>query len=221
MEKTYFRQLPDFNYVSLDSNLSSEYTKVKNLFKRGKVRPDILNNLSYFTKYSILGDETPDQVSLKAYGTEEYDWLVLLANNIINVRDEWPLSNQSFYAYLIDTYGNDQNLQNVHHYETIQVVDLSGRVLLPKGIRTPEMKSFTYFEYETEQNITVENASEAITNYVYEERKQQEKRNIFLIKSDYINVILNDLMNMMKYKKGGEQYVSPTLKQGDNIKLFS
>lgn len=220
MAKTYFRQLPDFNYVSLDSNLSSEYTKVKNLFKRVKIRSDILNNLSYFTKYSIFGDETPDQVSLKAYDTEDYDWLVLLANNIINVRDEWPLSSQAFYAYLIDTYGNDQNLQNIHHYETIQVVDLSGRVLLPKGIRTKEMKSFTYFESETEQNITVENASEAITNYVYEERKQQQKRNIFLIKSDYVSVILNDILNIMKYKTGGEQYVSPTLKQGDNIKLF-
>ena len=102
--KTYFRQLPDFNYVNLDSNLSSEYTRVKNLFKRGELRSDIFVNLAFFNKYSIVGEESPDEVSLRLYDTEEFDWVILLANNIINVRYEWPLSNDSLYNYLIDVF---------------------------------------------------------------------------------------------------------------------
>ena len=219
--RTYFRQLPDFNYVNLDSNLSSEYTRVKNLFKRGELRSDIFVNLAFFSKYSIVGEESPDEVSLKLYETEEYDWVILLANNIINVRDEWPLSNDSLYNYLIDVYGSEENLQNIHHHETIEVKDDSGRVVLRKGLRTEEMYSFTYYERSTQQNITVSNASEAVSNYVDAIRKEEAKRNIFVLKPEYLNVLRNDIERIMQYKEGGEQYVSPTLKQGDNIKLFS
>ena len=51
----YFRNVPDFEYVSRfpgKRNLN-DYTLVKNLFKRGKIRDDIFGNLKYFTKYSI------------------------------------------------------------------------------------------------------------------------------------------------------------------------
>ena len=219
--KTYFRNVPDFNYVNLDSNLSSEYTRVKNLFKRGELRSDIFVNLTFFNKYSIVGEESPDEVSLKLYDTEEFDWVILLANNIINVRDEWPLSNESLYNYLIDVYGSEENLQKIHHYETIEIKDESGRVVLRKGLRTEEMYSFTYYERATQQNITVSNASEAISNYIDAVRKEEAKRNIFVLKPEYLNVLTNDIEKIMQYKEGGEQYVSPTLKQGDNIKLFS
>ena len=219
--KTYFRNVPDFNYVNLDSNLSSEYTRVKNLFKRGELRSDIFVNLTFFNKYSIVGEESPDEVSLKLYDTEEFDWVILLANNIINVRDEWPLSNDSLYNYLIDVYGSEENLQKIHHYETIEIKDDSGRVVLRKGLRTEEMYSFTYYERATQQNITVSNASEAISNYIDAVRKEEAKRNIFVLKPEYLNVLTNDIEKIMQYKEGGEQYVSPTLKQGDNIKLFS
>ena len=219
--KTYFRNLPDFNYINLDSNLSSEYTRVKNLFKRGELRSDVFVNLAFFNKYSIVGDETPDQISLKLYNTEEYDWVILLTNNIINVRDEWPLSNDSLYNYLIDVYGSEENLQKIHHHETIEVKDDSGRVVLRKGLRTEKMYSFTYYERSTQQNVTVSNASEAISNYVDAVRKEEAKRNIFVLKPEYLNVLTNDIERIMQYKEGGEQYVSPTLKQGDNIKLFS
>ena len=219
--KTYFRNVPDFNYVNLDSNLSSEYTRVKNLFKRGELRSDIFVNLTFFNKYSIVGEESPDEVSLKLYDTEEFDWVILLANNIINVRDEWPLSNDSLYNYLIDVYGSEENLQKIHHYETIEIKDESDRVVLRKGLRTEEMYSFTYYERATQQNITVSNASEAISNYIDAVRKEEAKRNIFVLKPEYLNVLTNDIEKIMQYKEGGEQYVSPTLKQGDNIKLFS
>ena len=88
MSRPYFREVPNFNYVNLDSNVSSEYIQMKNLFKRAKIRDDILDNVRFFNKYSIVGDERPDQVALKFYDDEKFDWLVLLSNNIINIRDE-------------------------------------------------------------------------------------------------------------------------------------
>ena len=43
MAKNYFSQLPDFEYVNRtdDGKLISDYTRVKNLFMRGKIREDI------------------------------------------------------------------------------------------------------------------------------------------------------------------------------------
>ena len=83
---SYFRQVPNFDYVSRDSNQRqiSEYATVKNLFRRGKLRDDIFGNLSYFTKYQIIGDERPDNVAYKLYNDETLDWVILLSNNTLS-----------------------------------------------------------------------------------------------------------------------------------------
>ena len=88
MAQNYFDQLPDFEYVNRtdDGKLISDYTKVKNLFIRGKIREDIFQDTTTFEKYSIEGDDRPDNVAEKFYGKAEYDWVVLISNNIINVK---------------------------------------------------------------------------------------------------------------------------------------
>ena len=58
------------------------------------------NNLTYFTKYQIVGDDRPDNVAFKVYDDETLDWVILLSNNITNIQTEWPLAHQSFYNFL-------------------------------------------------------------------------------------------------------------------------
>ena len=72
---SYFRQVPDFDYINRDSDGSGigDYQVVKNLFKRVKIRQDILENLAYFTKYQIIGDDRPDNVAFEIYGDETFD----------------------------------------------------------------------------------------------------------------------------------------------------
>ena len=64
------------------------------------------------------------------------------------------------------------------------------------------------------------NEVDAITNYTYEVRKEESKRNIYLIKAEYLELILDDVDRLMPYRKGSTQYVSRTLKRGEDIKLF-
>ena len=87
MARNYFSQLPDFEYVNRteDGKRISDYTQVKNLFKRGKLREDIFQETTFFEKYQIQGDDRPDNVAQKVYGDAALDWLVLLSNNIINI----------------------------------------------------------------------------------------------------------------------------------------
>ncbi|MBM5783198.1 MAG: hypothetical protein FJ368_07265, partial [Pelagibacterales bacterium] len=108
MTKPYFRQVPNFEYVSRNAGEQniSDYVAVKNLFKRGKLREDIFGNLNFFTKYKIIGDERPDNVAFKLYGDSTLDWVVLLSNNILNIQSEWPMTQRTFDQVMLNKYGS-------------------------------------------------------------------------------------------------------------------
>jgi hypothetical protein len=138
MTKPYFRQVPNFEYVSRNpgDKYISEYIPVKNLFKRGKLREDIFGNLQFFEKYSIIGDERPDNVAYKFYNDETLDWVVLLSNNILNIQSEWPMTQVTLDKVMLDRYGSYDNLYNgVHHYETEEIKNSLGITVLKGGIR--------------------------------------------------------------------------------------
>ena len=106
---------------TLENNSLNDYTVTKNLFKRARIRDDIFQNVSYFNKYDIIGDERPDQVAEKIYGDSSLDWVVLLSNNVHNVYEEQPKTQYAFDKHLLEKYGDYETLYNgVHHYETIE-----------------------------------------------------------------------------------------------------
>ena len=220
---SYFRQVPNFEYVNRlpDSKNSSEYIEVKNIFKRGKLKKDIFDNLMYFTKYKIIGDERPDNVAFRVYEDPTLDWLVLLSNNIVNIQTEWPLEQQSFLNYLLNKYGSQANLLQPHHYETKLTKNTRGDVIVKRGLEVPEDYSFEYYDGVLGKYVTTSNITSAVSNYNYELKIENAKRNIYVLKTKYLNVVLNDMSEIMPYKKGSTQYVSETLVKGENIRLYS
>jgi hypothetical protein len=219
---SYFRQVPNFDYVSrtADAKNISEFITVKNLFKKGKLREDIFGDLSFFTKYKIIGDDRPDNVAFDVYGDETLDWLVLLCNNILNIQTEWPLPQRSFENFLLSKYGSQEGLLEIHHYETIRVTNNSGSTIIPEGIQVPENYTIEFYDSDLGQYVTRSNITIAVTNYDYENQIEEDKRNIFVLKPTYLNVVLNDMNDIMPYEKGSTQYVNETLKRGDNIRLY-
>ena len=220
---SYFRNVPDFEYVSrtADTKQISKYQKVKNLFKRGKLKNDIFNDLTYFTKYQIVGDDRPDNVAFKVYDDETLDWVILLSNNITNIQTEWPLDHQSFYNFLIDKYGSEEQIHAVHHYETQEVRNSDEAIIVPKGLKVPQNYSIEFYDTDLESYTTASNITTEITNYTYENKIEENKRNIYVLKAQYINVILNDMEESMIYKEGSTQYLSETLVRVENIRLYS
>jgi hypothetical protein len=218
----YFRYIPNLEYINRNESQDqiSNYTRTKNLFKRGKIRDDIFGNLIFFEKYNIIGDERPDIIAEKIYGDASLDWIVLLSNNIVNVYDEWPMSQESFDKYLLEKYNTYDVVYGTHHYETIEVKDSSGNIIVKSGLVVPSSFSVRYFDYDLGQDKQLLNITVAISNYDYEVRIEEKKRNIFLLKSDYVPVVMNDMENIMPYKEGGDQYIDPTLKRVDNIRLY-
>ena len=222
MAKNYFRNIPDFEYVnrSKDGQFISNYTQVKNFFKKGKLREDLFQDLTVFEKYSIKGDDRPDNVAFEIYDDATLDWVVLMSNNIINIQNEWPLNQQAFENYVLDKYGTIEKLNEIHHYESNEVKDTNGVIIFPKGVRVSAGQSVSYFEPLSEELVTVNPVAKAVTNYQHEEKINDDKRRIFLIKPIYLNVVFDDLEEMMIYKEGSTQFVSESLKRADNIRLF-
>ena len=223
MAKHYFRNVPDFDYVSrVDGQKNvSDYVTVKNLFKRVKIREEIFDDLTYFTKYKVVGDDRPDNVAHKVYGDPRYDWVVLLSNNIINVETEWPKDQESFHNYLMRKYGSDENLQGIHHYETIEIKDSLGRTIVRPGLQVPLNYVTSYYDSTLQTQVSTVKNKISFTNYAYEEALEDDKRNIFLVRPEFLSLIKNDLDDIMPYPEGSSQYVSDNLVRGDNIRLYT
>ena len=212
----YFRELPDILYQSQasDRNSSRDYIRVKNLFRRVKLRDDLQNVFTVFNKYQITEGERPDTVAEKLYGSSDYDWVVLLTAGIINVYDQWPLSDRDLYQYAENKYGND--LTAVRFYETTEVKDSSNRLILPKG---KVVDSGFTIPNPSNPNVTI-NPVTAITNYEYEVRKNEDKRGIYILKPEYLQLYLNDMRRIMYYEKSS-QFVNRRLVQTENTRNTS
>ena len=221
---SYFKQVPDFEYVSriAGSKNISDYIAVKNLFKKGKIRDDIFQELAFFEKYKISGNDRPDNVAFEVYRDSNLDWVILLSNNIINVQSEWPLLQDDFDRYLIEKYGDYNTLYNgIHHYETSEVKNSQGVTVVPSGLEVSSPYTISYYDYLTSLQVDTGNIAVSVTNYDYEIKLEDAKRNIFLLKKEYLGIITNDMPEIMEYREGATQYVSSTLKRGDNIRLYS
>jgi len=141
----YFRELPNFQYIANFPNQSfnDDYVVTKNIFKRAKLRSDISSAITAFEYYQIVDNERPDQVAAKAYDNAELDWVILITNNITNINQQWPLDNNSFYKYLVDKYGSEEELGKPHHYETVEFRDEYERVVVPGGYQVDSAKQIT------------------------------------------------------------------------------
>ena len=210
----YFRELPELDYQSFlsDSNSSQNYLRVKNLFRRNKLRDDLQNVFTIFDKYEIVEGARPDTVAEEFYGSAELDWVVLMTANITRVRDQWPLSNRDLYRYAENKYGVT-GLSSVHHYETTEVKDSLNRLILPAGKVVDE--DFTI--PDPSNTATTLNPTININNYEYEVRKNNEKSSIYILKPSYLQQFLNDMREIMIYGRSSE-YVNENLIRTENTR---
>ena len=211
---TYFRELPNLNYQSTlsDRSSSEDYVVVKNIFRRAKLRDDLKNVFTSLVDYYIRDGIRPDQVADAVYGDPELDWVVLTSANIINVRDEWPLSSYEIYNYALNKYGKDLN--QIRHYETTEVKDSSGRLILPKG----KIVDSGFTIPDPSSPTATLNPVGGVTYYEYESKLNDAKRSIYIITPNYLQVFLNDMKDIMRYKDSS-QFVNTNLIQTENTNI--
>jgi len=210
----FFRELPNLLYPSFlpDKKSSLNYVMVKNVFRRVKLRDDLYNNFTVFNKYEIPEGARPDNVAEELYESSNLDWVVLIVAGILNVRNEWPLSNRDLYNYTNNKYG--ESLNSNRFFETTEVKDSSGRLILPKGKAVDS--NFTV-PNPTNPSATL-NPVVGISNYEYETRLNDEKRNINVLRKEYISQFLEDMREIMTYTKSSE-YMGARMIRTENTNI--
>ena len=214
----YFDLFPDVQLPSFSDKRKSsfDYITLKNLFKRGKIRDDIFGSVAAFSKYTVIDGERPDTVAEKLYDDENFDWVVLLSNNIINVQNEWPMGQYEFQRYLDNKYSTDQ-LGEIHHYETNEIRNQAGILLLQGGLSVDADFTFNY----TNNDGTIEavNNVKSVSYLEHEILKNDEKRSINVLRKKYIGIIIDDMKEIMTYTDSS-QYINRKLKKGDNLRVL-
>jgi hypothetical protein len=173
----YFSFFPQGTYDIKGNGID---TLVTDLMVRVKIRSKIMNEASLYDLYDIPEGETPEMTALKHFGSTHYHWIILLTNDITDRYYGWPLTTYEFENYINDKYTNPNG---VHHYEITQS---SGKI---KGEGPSD------YEHKLIVNSTVPNA-EAITNRDYEQRIQDQKRQIKLLDAVYLPIFIEEFENL-------------------------
>ena len=211
---SYFREIPNIRYPSFlkEKTSSFDYVEAKNLFRRTKLRDDLQNNFTLFEKYVIPGEARPDNVAQELYGSDQFDWVVLIVAGINNVRNEWPLNARDLYNYCLDKYGDALN--SVRFFETTEVKDSNGRLILPKGKVVDS--NFTIPKPGT-PTATL-NPVIGISNFEYETRLNDDKRSIFVLRRGYLQDFVNDFREVMTYRESSE-FINSKVIQTENTNI--
>ena len=218
----YFRRLPNLDYPSLLKNRESntDFVQTKNLFRRAKVREDLFENFMQFDKYEIIGDERPDNVAEKVYNSSTLDWVVLMSNNIIDINNEWPLTQSQLNLFLDNKY-TPQELVSIHHYETLELRDNKNQLILPAGLVVDADFNLEYLsggQVKSTNSLVDGRPVKAMTFYDYENSKNDKKRNINILKQEFLGIFIKDFERIMKYDKSS-QYVNRKLKRTENPRI--
>jgi len=218
IKNTYFRQFPKLSYPYLGNDRRSiyDYTQVRNIFRRSVIREDVLESFILFDQYNVEGDDRPDNVAEFVYGTPDLDWVILITNNITNVRDQWPMSNADLSNYLSEKYTNEQ-LAQIHHYETKKVLDSQNRLIQPEGVFVDSDYTVTYIDDGVEKTVS------SITSVSYQQHEidlNDAKREIDILKPEYLELVFRDNKENMKYETSS-QYINDKLKKTENPRIIA
>ena len=210
----YFRELPNLLYPSfLPEKVSSlDFIEVKNIFRRVKMRDDLFNNFTLFDKYEIPEGARPETVAEELFGSPNFDWIILTVAGIINVRNEWPLSNRDLYNYVDNKYGDSINSNRF--FETIEVKNSDEQLILPKG----KIVDSNFTIPKPGEPTAILNPVVGITNFEYETRLNEEKRNIFVLREEYLQEFIEDMKDIMTYAESSE-YLDERTIQTENTNI--
>lgn len=208
----YFSYLPEV-YVRTTSyrqNNVDPYSLAKNIFRRIKIREDLSDIIMGFSQYTIKNNQRPDQVAYDFYGDMQYDWVVLLCNNILNVYDEWPMTEDELERYIDSEY---ESPDSVHHWVTQKIRDTKGRVLIKPGMEVPENWAYTRPDGTV---VGKADTVRPISVYDYESERNNYKRNIYLLRKQYLGGFVEEFKNLVDYLPNSETSEETNAKKSKN-----
>jgi hypothetical protein len=214
----YFNYFPKTFYSN--DNASTGLDSVTNIIARFGFEQSLKNNSSAFYKYQIQESDTPEIIAHKYYGSAERHWIVLLFNDIIDPQFDWPLKYDIFIDFVDAKYTANgaanttvqsglawaMSTNNVQaYYKIVTKTDIDNVTLIEKiqvnastyaNVVTPAIP--TTITLQSGDVITQTVTREKKTYYDYEMEENESKREITLIKSDFVKEIEKEFKKVIK-----------------------
>lgn len=217
----YFNYFPKTLYSS--NNEVSSLDTVTNIISRFSFEKELKENSSVFYEYDIKDGDTPEIIARKFYDNPERHWIVLLFNDIIDPRFDWPFDYRTLNDYVDEKYSAPQyadtsntsisglswakNINNVHSYYKVITEITSEKVSVTKlqvdantANNTQFMETGTNSLYRLPDNTTVNIVitKETKSYYDYELEENEKKRKIKLLKPDFVPAVEKEFKKVIK-----------------------
>jgi len=167
-----------FNKIGYDLSREDESVKLRsitNVLNRVRKKLEI-TNAAIFEQYFVNDGDRADTLAYQYYDDSTLHWIIMYANYMTNPYYDWPLTYFDLQKYVAKKY---DNINGIHHYEDSDgnVVDAPNTIISPSG-RTS-------------------GPADAITNFVYEERLNDQKRVIDVIRVEYVEQIVTEFKELL------------------------
>ena len=177
----YFSKFPLMVY---DMKGDKNFKLLPDILRRVKLRAGLASSRFVFDKYNVKDNENPEDVAFKYYGDPTYHWVVLMVNNITDRYYQWPMNQADFADFLTDKYGAG-NEDATHHHELAQT---SGKTTSIDDSHMLEVNSDT-------------DGATTITNRQYEERVQNDLRQIRLLDERCLDAFTEEFFALIRKDK--------------------
>jgi hypothetical protein len=218
----YFSLLPDLQYDTKPISYpfsESDFTITKNFFKRSKIDPNVFGYATFYKKYAITEGVKIETLARNYYGSQYYDWVIILTNNFINPQFSIPLDEWTLRKVAEEKYG-DTTYNGIHHYETseirsgetidgLKVVALKGGLTVDKNFYD---SPFTYWDGTQHITVNGNTVSIPITNYEHELAENEKKREIYILRRSYFNRFVEEFKQQNLYSESSD-FINKRLKK--------
>lgn len=207
----FFNIVPDIEYDEKPISYpfsESDFVVAKNFFRRYKINDDVFQFAVFFKKYTIKDGERPETLAEKIYGNQFYDWVILLTNNMVNAQYDWPRTNYEIYKIVEEEF--DDPYSEISHYEIKETIGH-----YQAGLHVDKTFYDSTHKLNINGSVQIKNGNEIaspITVAEYYQEENEKKREIYLLKSRYLESFVKDFKKQNLYKKD-DNYISQTLKK--------
>jgi hypothetical protein len=200
MATNLFGDFPRISYT-LDDYDSEQV--VVDIFKRVVLSKEFKENTSYYFEYEVLHGETPEELSYRFYGTQNLHWLILMVNDVIDPRFNWPVSEENLFKIVSDRYGADKNVFTINRALNAKGYQVETFFILAEESTHKEPIRLLFEDNDPDSintPIAYQNSNTIVqfeSNFEIEQNKNESYRMVRIMKPDFVQDVLTNFKTII------------------------
>ena len=205
---TYFSNFPRVQYDFPDGVSRN----INNISLRAIIAEEVFDTVTSFETYSVRDGDTPETLAFDFYDDVNLHWIIMLANNIMNVYRDWPMTTNQFDLYLRQKYGkvivndsevvlNDEDYQTYIEFEGLPENNFTTYIHDSEIVVRPhhfEDENKIRYNWDTVTSTTISLPDVLpVSIYEYENKLNEAKRDIIIPKSYLVEQIKKEFREML------------------------